>query len=234
MRTAVNQAHGRDTRFTSRAFSLIELLVVIAIIALLIGILLPALGGARQTAKRVTCSGQLRQIAVSTAMYLNDYRETYYWRGDRPGFDGMDWYVYGGRSTDNLYVGGQGDFFNRFVPRPLNEYADDNIEIFRCPHDFGGWAWSGGHPHYEWVGNSYTFNAVGHPFTPYDGVAGLAGYSEARIFRPSETVVYLDTAMHKAPGSWHGSNGNIAYADGSVKFSPLGENEEDSADLWRP
>jgi prepilin-type N-terminal cleavage/methylation domain-containing protein len=59
---------------TGRAgFTLIELLVVIAVIAILLAILMPALGRAKESAKRVVCSGQVKQVGVAMLAYVGDY-----------------------------------------------------------------------------------------------------------------------------------------------------------------
>ncbi len=60
-----------------RAFTLIELLVVIAIIAVLMGILMPALQKVKDQAREITCKANLKQYGISGTMYLNESNEKF-------------------------------------------------------------------------------------------------------------------------------------------------------------
>ncbi|MDD3155291.1 MAG: type II secretion system protein, partial [Victivallaceae bacterium] len=60
---------------TQSAFTLIELLVTVSIIAMLAGMLLPALGNARAKAREISCVNKIRQIGTASIAYREDFNE---------------------------------------------------------------------------------------------------------------------------------------------------------------
>lgn len=113
-----------------RAFTLIELLVVIAIIAVLVGILLPALGAAREAARKVKCASNLHQMSLSMDAYLIDYRDIYPpHRSGVADFSGLDETWWWGTL---IYETKFDSSAARAVALP--EHLAAAYELFRCPN----------------------------------------------------------------------------------------------------
>ena len=203
---------------TRNAFTLIELLVVIAIIAILASLLLPALGLAKVRAEDAKCASNLRQCAVALNLYLQDYNDRLFWLGADPTYDGMEWFVWAGRTNGNHIGAAQGNLFND-TDRPLNHYGLNPATV-TCPMDQGRSTDKTTYDLFEWVGNSYVFNCLGLP--PFQPGRGLDGLSAGRLTNLTQTVVFACGIMVYPNDSrgWHRAkpSGNILFADNHVGF----------------
>lgn len=116
----------------TRGFTLIELLVVIAIIALLMGILMPALQRVRKMAQGIACTSNLRSLMIAWRMYAdsNDDRLV----GCQDGMPaGRPNWISGTLSFSSDPV--NWDLQNNLVNSPLWSYVGENPSVFKCPAD---------------------------------------------------------------------------------------------------
>lgn len=221
---------------SKRAFTLIELLVVISIIALLIALLLPALGKAQESARLTGCLSDLRQFAIAWNAYPSDYK------GEIVGAEN------GGNATDTpkrktawVYTpyspSTKGETIQQLMDGALWDYVQ-NDALYRCPSE------NRKHPSQgtDYI-RSYSISQFlnGNDKSGWNNGVMKAARNEKDIPRPSETFLMLDEADPRGyvwnafahpprgktshlyqwvdwPAAFHFKGFPVSFADGHTEF----------------
>ncbi|MBK9139524.1 MAG: type II secretion system protein [Verrucomicrobia bacterium] len=210
-------------------FTLIELLVVIAVIAILAGLLLPALSKAKGRAQGAACASNIRQLQTGWQMYADDFNDTYV---ANHGIDEtrercenwvnnvQDWTA-SPENTNTLLL----------TEAKLAPYAGKSAGVFKCPSD------KSRTPAGARIRSVAMNSLVGDPgvLTNRFNPDYLQFFKGSDLVQPAMTFVFLDehpdtlndgffmNRLHEykwgnLPGSYHNGAANLSFADGHLEL----------------
>lgn len=204
-------------------FTLIELLIVIAIVAVLIALLLPGLTKARQSAQRVQCLSNLRQVHLAFALYgmSNHDQVPLGYRSNRKQFNSM---VYSSTALEYVLFG------RLYVARMMNTpqvyfcpAENDPRSMFNTP--LNPWPpGPDGDPTIQVYAGYGSRPEIDLPDTP----AGFATVHMPKLTQFKSKAIFADvTAMPARLATRHRTGINVLYGDGNAHWVPRGVFDDD-------
>ena len=198
--TEQGEAGGRGERASSCAFTVLELLVVIAIIAVLAALLIPALAGSKERARRVSCKNHQRQLLLAVHLYADDDEEMRVFSGLPETPNKEDSHI-------PILAGNTRTQFINYAGSP---------RVLECPGLGAPFGEPGGYyyPNYGYVlGYNYL---GGHTNTPWPSFRGFAGWVSPQRITDDSSLVLITDLNDWSPGygktfAPHGRNGPILH-----------------------
>ncbi|MCP5519166.1 MAG: type II secretion system protein [Verrucomicrobiales bacterium] len=179
-----------------KGFTLIELLVVIAIIAILAGMLLPALSKAKDKANMTACRSNLKQLGLAMIMYTGDYDDTFPGTASKGSYVPMreDWIFWNLTPRAGNDPSVPASFYTNVQNSAISPYIGNfTTNLFRCPSDRDvlererEWRRTGGANPYLY---SYTFTSV---------VSGGENHGMASLYGAGAPPLHFKTSFIKSP-----------------------------------
>jgi len=170
-------------QFGKRNFTLIELLVVIAIIAILASMLLPALNKARESAKAIFCSSNLKQLGIGLSLYENSENE---WIPELSAAGGA-WYM-------------------RICPRYIKP-----TKVFECPTSVSEFSFRKVPSVFGGVDAAESCMGYGYNYK-FPGGSQWAAQKISQIKRPARTLILCDSYGDSTGAGWPYLVGFMSYA----------------------